>query len=578
MSLEIAKRIAQLIPSNSVDEIKRLLSPYSLEQRRFIMSTDVSGSSFLYYAVAHRSPLVMKYFLEECEADPNSLGSEQCGKQTCLSKAASLDSKIMAEILLARGADINGVSFGYETALNIACMMDSLKMVRFFIKNGSNDSIECGNGNDSQMPLDFDCVHPSYRKVNGVNINQLDERGNTLLMQAITLSCTKIIYFLLTLQDVKVRLKNQYNEDVLTMTIRFCRSDVAKKIIKRCGFSKEEVIRASELESIFEYIYGRYSKSKVLWKNTLRLRGLPLDTPIFYYQLPIQTSDNDINLFRENHRQALLYMRMIYGPRHILKLKATIIAWGRVNIRQNFHKIYESFSKILYSLNCKEFLQIQEHIENVFLKYIDHFSEDEESIENLFNMLHEHALILRGKHHQPMSTWTRKFYETRFDGFLVHFLSLIELLKSRYKFPIDIISKELKNFMKLHLKNSTIAWMCLEGEKFSVFEIFLSCGYDVNKTNENKETILHYLLDSKFTRKRELIKLVVDAGFDFSRVTSKKYCLLCRMKKEGFLYYPEECNTLQCLAANVICEKTVFMEINIPAILKTIIKTHMHIS
>ena len=158
----MAKRIAQLIPLNSIDEIKKLLSPYSLEQRRFIMSTDVSGSSFLYYAVAHQSPSVVKYFLAECGADPNSFGRERCGKLTCLSKAVSLDSKVIVEILLARGADINDVSFGYETAVATACTKDNLEMIKFLVENGAKISIKHSNGNDSLTLFNYDCGYPKY--------------------------------------------------------------------------------------------------------------------------------------------------------------------------------------------------------------------------------------------------------------------------------------------------------------------------------------------------------------------------------------------------------------------------------
>ena len=580
MSLEIAKRIAQLIPSNSVDEIKRLLSPYSLEQRRFIMSTDVSGSSFLYYAVAHRSPLIMKYFLEECEADPNSLGSEQCGKQTCLSKAVSLDSKIMVEILLARGADINGVSFGYETALYTACLMDNLEITKFLVNNGANISIEHSNRNDTVMPFNFDSDHLKYRKVNGANINMLDAQGYTVLIKAVIMGHKEIIYYLLGRQDINIRIKNLNNDDALRVAIRYCPDDITETIIKCGGYTKEEVIKTYEIESLFEYVNRRPSISKKLWEKSLRLQHLPMDTPIFNNLLPNQISDNDINLFREDQRQALLYMRKVYGPRHVLTLQATAIALSFVNVHQNFHEIYDSLSKILHSLECKEFLKVQSHIENALRKYISYFSREEVSIEKLFNMICEYTLIFREKHHQPMSHLIRKFYASKFEDFLHYFIELMHFLINTYQDSIHIISKEIENFLNEHLKNSTrrsLARMCLENKKIRVFEIFLSCGDDIDKTDENDETILHYLLDSKISCKRRLIKSVVDAGFDFRRIASSKYCLPCRMKKEGFLFYPGGCNTLQCLAANVICQKTVSGGTDIAPIFRTIIKKHMHI-
>ena len=577
MSLEIAKRIAQLIPSNSVDEIKRLLCPYSIEQRRFIMSTDVSGSSFLYYAVTHRSS-VIKYFLEECGADPNSFGRERCGKQTCLSKAVSLDSKVMVAILLGRGADINDVSFGHKTALCTANTMNNLKMIKFLVENCAKICIEHRNRSDSLIPFDFD--HSKCRKVKRGNINVMDEHGNTLLMQATIMGHKEIINYLLHCQDVDIRKENQYNEDALRLAMYYCNDEITEMIITHGFYTKEEVIKAYELESLIEYVSWRFSKSNEFWQKSLRLQNLPMDTPILNNLLPNQISDNDIKLFREENRQVLLYMRNVYGPRHVLTLQATAIALSFVNVRQNFHEIYESFSKILHSLKCKEFLQVQGNVENAFREYLFHFPKDEVSIGNFFNMLGKYTLIFCEKYHQPISPLIRKFYDNKFKDFLDYLIAQTESLINTHKDYIHIISKEIENFIKKHLKNSTcgsLAWKCLVKENFNIFEIFLSCGDDVNKTDENDETILHYLLDSKISRKRDLIKLVVDTGFNFSRVRSTKYCLPCRMKKEDIFYYPKECNTLQCLAANVICQKTVFEGSDIPPILRTIIKTHMHI-
>ena len=580
MSLEIAKMIAQLIPSDSIEEIKKLMSPYSLEQRRFIVSTDVSGSSVLFNTILHRSSSLVKYFLEECGADPNSFGSEQYGKRTCLTKAVSLDSKIMVEILLRQGADINGVSFGYQTALATACFHNNLEMTKFLVENGANTNIQNNNESHSLMPPYSDCELAEYLVENGANINMVDEHGNTLLMQAVMMNDKETISFLLSFQDVDIRIKNQYNEDALSLAIYFCSDDIIRTIIKRACYTKEEVIRAFELKSYFEYIHRRHPKSIALWQKSLGLQDFPTDTPMFKNFLPNQESDKDIILFREHDRQALMHMRTLYGTRHVLTLRVTAIALSFVYVRQNFLEIFEGFSKILHSLNCKEFLQIHPHMENIFKVYTSNFSGEAASFKEFFKILSDYTIIFRAKHQQPMTPSTRNFYATISEEFQDYLIKLMSFLKNRYKSSIYIIYKKIKKFIKTHLKNLTsrsLAKIILERKKFSIFEICLSCGDDVNKTDDNNETILHYLLDSEISRKRELIKLVVDAGFDFSRVTSTKYCLPCRMKKENIFYYPKECNTLQCLAANVICQKTVFWANNVPTILRTIIKTHMHI-
>ena len=540
MSLEIAKRIAQLISSDSTNEIKRLLSPYSLEQRRFIMSTDVGGSSFLFYAVLHQSLAVLIYFLDECGADPNSFGTEEYGKRTCLSKAVSLDSMFMVEILLARGADINGVSFGCETAIATACFMNNLEMIKFLVENGANITIQINNENNSLLPTYCNCDILKYLITKGANINMMDSEGTTILMQAVVNSNREILSFLLSRQDIDMRLKNQYEEDALNLAMCFCSDDITETIIRHGGYTKEEVIGKYVLESYFEYISRRPSKSNQLWQKSLRLRDLPMDTPIFNNLLPKKT-DNDISLFREYDRQALLHMRTIYGSRHVNTLRATAIALRFVNDRQNFLEIYESFSKILHSLNCKVFLKINAHIERLLGDYISYFSEEAASLEEFFKLLCEYTLIFRAKYQQPMSPSIRNLYTTKLYDFIDYIIELIPFLIKKYKNSIHIIFTEIKKFIKIHVENSTsgsFAWMCLKKENFCIFGIFLSCGANVNETDDNNETILHYLLDSNISRKKRLIKLVVDAGFDFSRVTSTKYCLPCRMKKEDIFFLP----------------------------------------
>ena len=58
--------------------------------------------------------------------------------------------------------------------------------------------------------------------------------------------------------------------------------------------------------------------------------------------------------------------------------------------------------------------------------------------------------------------------------------------------------------------------LCLKSKQMCNFWVFLSCGADVNKANK---TPLHYLLDTKLSRKRKLIKSV-NTGFDFIGITS----------------------------------------------------------
>ena len=576
MSLEIAKRIAQLIPYNSIDEIRRLMSPYTFEQRRFIMSTEVGGSSFLYDAILNGCPLIAIYFLDECGADPNSFGRKHYEKVTCLWKATYLDDKDMVEILLRRGADINGVSFGYRTAITTACFQKNVELARFFVENGANLSIQNIFGNDTLMSSLHQCELFQYLVENGANINLVDSKGYTILMHALKLRQKKIITFLLAKKDIDVRKQNEFGEDALNLAMRFSTGIIIQKIISIGQYTEKEIIRGWELESAFCYMYGTHYNSNASWRKVLRLRDLPRDTPIFNNILPNNESDNDISLFKENFRQPLLFLRSLCGPRHVFTLRATVIALSFVTVHHDFLEIYEIFSKILHSLNNNEFLQID--MENVFKKYICNFSHEVASLEKFFKMLTEYILLFRTKYQQPMTSLARSFYNSKFKDLVNSLIKLIPLLMKKYSF--HTIHQKIENILQIDFKNvnyRSIAQICLKRRKMSLLKMFLLCGTNVNQTDDNDETVLHYLLDSNISREREFTELIIDAGFDFSRVTSTKYCLPCRMKKKRLFCYPEECNTLQCLAAKVICEKTVFWGTDIPPILRTIIQMHMNV-
>ena len=59
-----------------------------------------------------------------------------------------------------------------------------------------------------------------------------------------------------------------------------------------------------------------------------------MNTPIFDNLLPETESDKDISLFRDYDRQALLYMRTVYGPE--FRMRASVIALSYAKVRQNF--------------------------------------------------------------------------------------------------------------------------------------------------------------------------------------------------------------------------------------------------
>ena len=247
--------------------------------------------------------------------------------------------------------------------------MNNLEMTKSLVENGANISTEDIQGKDSLIPSLSNCDIIKYLIVNGANSDMMDTKGNAMLMKAVMLNQKETVSFLLSRQDINIRIKNRLNEDALSLAIYFAFDDIVWMIIRRGGYTKEEVIRAYELGSYFTYLYRRNPKSTELWQKLLWLRNLPIDTPIFNNLLADQTFDIDISLFTKHGKQALLYMRKLYGPRHVLTLRAISIALNFVNVHIMSLKYMKDFLEFCILLTVRSFYK-SIYILSIFSKNI----------------------------------------------------------------------------------------------------------------------------------------------------------------------------------------------------------------
>ena len=66
-----------------------------------------------------------------------------------------------------------------------------------------------------------------------------DTKGNKMLMQAVKNSNKEMISYLLSCEDVNIRMKNHFNKDALSLAIEFCSDHIIWMIIQRGGYTKE---------------------------------------------------------------------------------------------------------------------------------------------------------------------------------------------------------------------------------------------------------------------------------------------------------------------------------------------------
>lgn len=577
MSLDIAREIVELIRDNSELEIKEILEPYNLEQRRFVMSIKYKCSSLLFIAITNLCVSTVVYFLANCGADPNGFGWIAGEKLSCLAVAIDVNSKTIVEILLRHGANTEVVSSYERTALFHACTDNRQRIVDLLIENGANVNKRNHAGETPLTESTNNLNLFKYLLSKGADINSVDDFGQTVLMLGFEIENDDIIYSLLGCKNIDVRFRNDYGEDALHLAVRYSSEDIIKKIIKKGSYKKNEITTVYELESCLFRLGNDERKAREMWQVALNMQSLPFDTPMFEKRHPASKLEKVVNVLNSGDIPALLYLESILGLNNSLTLGAYARAVSNVNDENKYINISEFFFDILNSLDDRLFFKSFGQCVILIRHYFDATFSDKSNLSKTFEMIVTFIKRIRFRL-ERMTLQERTPNANKIECFLYFTIELIYKIEERCPEEMHLFHEGIRHILKadlrgLQLKSLIQMCGCLQSPN-RIIKCFIRCGADVNSTDNQGKTVLHEMIENEIPSRKKIAKNIVNNGFNFRGVRCDEYCLACRMERENILPCPVKYISLQCLAARTLCEKTMNCFSDIPHYLWAIVNSH----
>ena len=588
---ETAHRIAQLLetkeenildilePSSLERKIIEILEPFSLEQTQFIMSIKYGYSSLLFIAVKNQFMFLVNYFLENCGADPNSLGW-LCGKEiTCLIAATILNFKNIVNILLTHGANVEIASSHDKTALHHACKAGYLKIAQLLIKHGADVNRHDSDGQTcliASMRKSKLCQYLIYA---GADVNSVTNYGETCLTLAFKSQRNTLIPVLIKCKNIDVRLKNHLDEDALHLAVKFSTENIIDRIITKGSYAVNETIKVYELQSCLDYIDNNRQRAKELWEISLILGKKPPNTPMFENRHPSEKLQEVKDYFNADDISALIFVETACGFNSMFTLTAYVRAAHKViDDAEKYIKLCKFFFKIVRSLEDKYFFISLLQAEKLMWNYF--YSDDllQTHALKLIEMLKEYIENINTRL-KLITPRERETYAFNVESFLHIVIDMFSQLNETFPDRLYLFYEPIKIIIEVDLRGlsqKSLLHLCAYLHQRIIKPIFLECRADVNSTDKYGRSVLHTLVELENPH-TELFENIIDSGFDFQLVKYDDYCLPCTMKTEGVLSYPVKHITLQCLAAKTFCQEKMNRLCDVPRHLMAIINSHLYI-
>ena len=395
-------------------------------------------------------------------------------------------------------------------------------------------------------------------------------------MQALEARRNSVITLLLSSEDTNVRLKKYHEEDALHIAVKFTAVDIDRIIVKG-SYTKDEVVKVYEMQSCLFYIGKHHKEAKELWKKALKISDKPKNTPMFQNPRSLGKLYEVRDFFNLGDDEALLYLESITGLNNMFTLTAFTEAVRNVKNGEKCIILCKFFLEIMHSLEDRNFFVAIQAARFLIWHYFNLDSLLELNALKAFDILLEYIEEIHTRL-ERMTSQERIPYGFNVESYLYVVIKIFSKLKTCFSENIYLFYNGIKRIIKLDTRGFTqksLLQMCTVEYADLIEPIFLECRADVNCTDKDGKNILNSLVEDK-SASPELVKKIIDSGFDFRLVKYDEYCLPCRLEREGILLEPVKSISLQCLATKTFCKETMNCFSDVPYHLISLINAHLY--
>ena len=569
------KNLVQLITKDRLDEMKKLLQPFSPIILKHIIHQKYEHCSLLFIAILHQRVSIVNYLLSTCEADPNDVGLFNETSCPCLLMAAIQDNLEIVTCLLRNGADVNVTNVYARTALFIAVYNENKSMVRCLVENGADVNKADYKGTTCLMVALSNEIICRFLINNGADISRVNNDGRTALMLAVEnqnlWGISLMLYF-----GADIHFKNDYGENATFIAAMSGRWDIVKGFAERGLVVDMMAAEVYEIKSCREVIRKDPTETISLWKKAVGLRKLPPYTPLFKIDSsyePRQNLDWIRNCFDHITGSAILFMvsRLTLLNPHTLAVLRDAVC--QIESPAIFVILYRNFLQSLRAADNRLFEKAFKHINLMSFRFLLEWSDSVNvleifksfvlQIENLFERVHSSAgdslpLVFQIK------------------SYLKLFMDFLKLIIFNFPNNTADITEEIKTVVKadnLGSHNFSLLHLCVKNEyPISLTRVFLKYGADVMRVDESEKTAVHYMCESTSYRTKEAVNMFLQYGFQLEKFKNE-ICLPCTLRKGRMLRTPINYITLKCLAAEVVSKRLCY-EDQLPVFFQNVIYSH----
>lgn len=168
--------------------IKEYFRLFSKEEVSWLLSQTVENTTPLIMACRHGHVEIVNYFIEQCKADVEQVGSVTFDGETIdgappLWCAAAAGHFLTVQTLIKHGAKVNHTTFSNSTPLRAACFDGHFEIVKYLVHHGADIELANRHGHTCLM---ISCYKGHYKIAEyllqlGADVNRKSIRGNTAL-------------------------------------------------------------------------------------------------------------------------------------------------------------------------------------------------------------------------------------------------------------------------------------------------------------------------------------------------------------------------------------------------------------
>ena len=151
----------------------------------------------------------------------------------------------------------------------------------------------------------------------------------------------------------------------------------------------------------------------------------------------------------------------------------------------------------------------------------------------------------------------------KYDDAILFFLELVSLILERHLDAAEEQRLQMNVDGAVHLnKQASLKTTLLHAAVFNQFpsrlvSLLVQCEANVNGTDESGNTPLHYVSEASDDESKRIARFLLDRGSHADTVNRYGHCPLSSLLERRVIKDIPDYLTLQCLAARVICEKSI---------------------